>query len=315
MTAPLRLAPENGPAHFNLRNEPAYRAWRDIKLQNAATSPTQLIVDVRDATALSATERQELLLRCARFNIAIYRSATRSADPALPIALGQQLGLDRLDINWLADDAGVSPISVRTDATPAGGFIPYTNQALQWHTDGYYHPAQRRIEAVVLHCVRQSSQGGANQLLDHEMAYIALRDLNPDHIRALVAPDAMTIPARVDEEGIARPEQSGPVFDLDEHGHLRMRYTARTRNIIWKNDAATAAAVTALRGVLATSPFVLRHKLEPGEGLVCNNVLHDREAFVDDSAAPRLLLRARYLDRVRPAESAGERLCAQTIDR
>jgi hypothetical protein len=33
-------------------------------------------------------------------------------------------------------------------------------------------------------------------------------------------------------------------------------------------------------------------------GLVCNNVLHDRSGFVDDPMHPRLLYRARYLDRV-----------------
>jgi hypothetical protein len=35
-------------------------------------------------------------------------------------------------------------------------------------------------------------------------------------------------------------------------------------------------------------------------GLVCHNVLHDRSAFDDDPARPRLLLRARYLDRTTP---------------
>jgi hypothetical protein len=33
-------------------------------------------------------------------------------------------------------------------------------------------------------------------------------------------------------------------------------------------------------------------------GLVANNVLHDRDAFIDDPQRPRLLYRARYLDRV-----------------
>jgi hypothetical protein len=88
------------------------------------------------------------------------------------------------------------------------------------------------------------------------------------------------------------------VFSVDADGRLHMRYTARTRSIAWKDDAATQAAVAALRGVLATSPFVLQGRLDAGMGLVCNNVLHDREAFVDDPAAPRLLYRARFLDRV-----------------
>jgi hypothetical protein len=33
-------------------------------------------------------------------------------------------------------------------------------------------------------------------------------------------------------------------------------------------------------------------------GLLCNNVLHDRTAFCDAPDQPRLLFRARYLDRV-----------------
>jgi hypothetical protein len=39
-------------------------------------------------------------------------------------------------------------------------------------------------------------------------------------------------------------------------------------------------------------------RLQPGMGLVGHNVLHDRSAFVDDPARPRLLYRARFLDRV-----------------
>ena len=33
-------------------------------------------------------------------------------------------------------------------------------------------------------------------------------------------------------------------------------------------------------------------------GLVCNNVLHDRSGFSDTNGRRRLLLRARYLDRI-----------------
>lgn len=275
------------------------------KLRDAPRCFDDLVVEVRDPSALRPAERNALLERCARFNMAIYRGPAHgadgpagSADPALPLVVGRQLGLVRLDANWLADEDGISPITVRPDASPAGGFIPYTNRALQWHTDGYYHPPERRIGGVILHCVRQAPEGGANRLLDHELAWIALRDLDPEHVRALAEPDVMTIPARVDEDGVSRPEQTGPVFEFDPDGHLRMRYTARTRSIVWKADEATAAAVAALREVLATSPHVLRGRLEPGMGLVCNNVLHDREAFVDDPRAPRLLLRGRFLDRV-----------------
>jgi hypothetical protein len=36
-------------------------------------------------------------------------------------------------------------------------------------------------------------------------------------------------------------------------------------------------------------------------GLVSHNVLHDRSGFVDDAHRPRLLYRARYLDRTSAA--------------
>ncbi len=135
--------------------------------------------------------------------------------------------------------------------------------------------------------------------MDHEMAWLLLREANPEHVRALTQPDAMVIPERADETDGVRPTQDGPVFSLDEGGNLHMRYTARTRSIGWKQDAATRAAVTALEHLLASDlPHIIHARLEPGMGLLCNNVLHDRSAFSDEPSSPRLLYRARYLDRI-----------------
>ena len=284
---------------FDLDDERAWRAWREVKLADAPRSAEALTIELHDLVSLTAAERAALLDRCARHNMALYRSSRVAADKSAARELGRQLGLVRLDANWLADEDGISPITVREGAGPAGAFIPYTNRAIKWHTDGYYHPAQRAIRGMILHCVRPAASGGANQLLDHELAYIALRDADPAHVRALMAADAMTIPARTDEDGVARAAQSGPVFSVDALGFLHMRYTARTRSIVWKDDAPTRAAVACLESLLAgASPHVLRVRLEPGMGLVANNVLHDREAFIDDPQRPRLLYRARYLDRV-----------------
>jgi hypothetical protein len=135
--------------------------------------------------------------------------------------------------------------------------------------------------------------------MDHEMAYIQLRDENPAFIRALCAPDVMTIPERTDDDGVARAEQSGPVFSVDENGKLHMRYTARTRSIEWKQDEMSRAAVGYLEQLLASdSPYIYSARLESGMGLLCNNVLHDRSGFNDNPDSPRLLYRARYFDRI-----------------
>ncbi len=310
---------------FDLDNHATYQRWRDAKRACHPRRAEDLIVDVADPRHLSQAERDRLLALCATANMAIYRSPVLVEDKAIPRLLAARLGLHRLDGNWLADDDGISPIAVAQAlppttlrAGPPGGelpawggpapvgvgnrptFIPYTNRPIKWHTDGYYHPAQRQIRAMVLHCVRRAQTGGESAVMDHEIAYIALREANPDWVRALMQPDAMTIPERTDEDGVARAEQTGPVFSVDAaSGALHMRYTARTRSIVWKDDAPTRAAVAFLEQLLARgdSP-VFRLTLQPGMGLVCNNVLHDRAGFSDDPARPRLLYRARYLDRI-----------------
>jgi len=292
---------------FDLSQASAYQAWRDAKLASQPRQASDLIVDVADPRALTEPEREALLQRCAVANMAIYRSPVVSEDKAIPIQLARQLGLLQLDGNWLADEDGISPIAVAAPTGERTAFIPYTNRPIKWHTDGYYHPETRPIRGMVLHCVRPARQGGDTALMNHEMAYIALREANPGWVRALMAMDAMTIPARLDDDGLARPEQAGPVFMVDAlSGKLHMRYTARTRSIAWKDDAATQDAVAFLADFLASdSPHIFRLRLEAGMGLVCNNVLHDRAGFDDDPQAPRLLYRARYLDRVaRPATGA-----------
>ncbi len=286
------------PSPFDLADQATYRAWRDRKLAAYPASLDELVVEVADPLHLTGAERDALIERCARANMAVYASARTTVVAAdLPRAIGRQLGLRTLDVNYLADDDGITPLAVAADGTRSG-YIPYTSRAIRWHTDGYYNPPERRIRAMILHCVQRAEAGGENRLLDHELAYIALRDADPVHIRALMLPDAMTIPARSEEGEVARGDQTGPVFSLADDGRLHMRYTARTRSIAWKDDPAVHAATAALAHVLETDPHMLRARLEPGMGLVCNNVLHDRSAFTDSAAHRRLVLRARYYEAV-----------------
>jgi len=286
------------PSPFDLNNADGYQRWREQKLSTAPTAVDQLIVEVRDPRALTASEHSALADRIRRCNMAIYAGKMFDEDTDLLRLLGRQFGLERLDANWLAGEDGISSIRVVDDGTRKL-YIPYTDRPIKWHTDGYYNPPERQIRAMVLHCVRPAASGGENQLMDHEMAYLLLRDENPDFIRALSTPDAMTIPLREDATDGVRDAQSGPVFSLDSDGNLHMRYTARTRSIEWKQDDATRAAVAALERLLASvTPHIFHGRLEPGMGLLCNNVLHDRSAFGDDPDQPRLLYRARYLDRI-----------------
>ncbi len=298
-------APETADTHpiaspFDLDNEAAYCAWRDRKLAAAPVAAGELLVPLADGFSLSGPELDAIHGALARANLAIYQlDQARGADKLEIRQLGRQFGLERLDDNLCSDDDSITSLTV-VEKRSEGEYIPYTSKRLNWHTDGYYNSFEHQIRGVILHCVQPAAVGGDNAFLDHEIAYIQLRDQDPALIRALMMSDVMTIPPNVQNGREIRPAQSGPVFSVDAAGHLHMRYSARTRNVVWKDDAVTRAAVQALLNLFQQdSPFILRHRLKSGQGVLSNNVLHCRSAFEDDAerGQTRLLYRARYYDR------------------
>jgi alpha-ketoglutarate-dependent taurine dioxygenase len=294
------------PGPFDPADERAYQCWREWKLADYPGRVDDLIVSVANPFRLSPVEKQALLSRCRKANAAIYRiTAGDFADKELVGSLGRQFGLVRLDRNLRADEDSITSLKVVAE-TSGTYYIPYTNRPLNWHTDGYYNTPEEQVRGVVLHCVTDAATGGENVYLDHEMAYLLMRDENPQYLAALMRPDAMTIPANTEHGVEIRPAQAGPVFSVEPRsGSLHMRYTARTRSILWKDDRMTRMAVGFLAELLAgESAFLFRHRLRPGEGVICNNILHKREAFADapESGRARLLYRARYYDRIRGTE-------------
>lgn len=298
-----------GGRPFDLDDPSAYARWREERLAGQPTSPADLIVEMARPEAPTVAERQALAARLAACNMVVYAGPERpemSRDSLR--ALGLTLGLRSLDTNMLSDDDGITPLSVAAGGT-RGGYIPYTNRPLAWHTDGYYNAPDRQVRGLILHCVRPARSGGENALMDFEAAYIALRDQDPAHIKALMRPDAMTIPGNAAEGADAkagpRPDRGGPVFRVMDDGRLHMRYTRRQRNVVWAEDDAVAAARAALEALLdSDSPYILRHRMTAGQGLISANVLHTRTRFEDgeadegDPQAGRLMYRARYHDPV-----------------
>jgi len=291
-----------GANPFSLQEKEAYRRWREQKLHAYPETAESLIVEVGDPRALTEAEASAILRVCRKSNMAVYASQVGGlADKTIPRALGERFGLQRLDSNMLADDDGISSLQV-VPGKSQRGYIPYSSRRLLWHTDGYYNRPESFIRAFVLHCVSPAADGGENSLLDHEIVYILLRDANPEYIQALMAPEAMIIPANTETGEETRAASIGPVFSVDIAGNLHMRYTARTRSILWKQDAMTQEAVRFLENLLnGDSPYVFHHRLAPGQGLICNNVLHNRTGFTDDmdKGIARLVYRARYYDRIR----------------
>jgi len=189
---------------FSLDDEKAYAHWRDEKLRNYPIDAADLLVEIENPLALSVTEKKAITERIQKTNMAIYQLQHPNGDPADKSQvkkLGEQLGLYRLDSNLCADNDSISSLKVSPSERPHT-YIPYTNRPISWHTDGYYNTPDQQIQAMLLHCVSPAARGGDNALLDPEIAYIHLRDNNPDYIYALMHPQAMTIPANEEQGAI-----------------------------------------------------------------------------------------------------------------
>lgn len=292
-----------GSSPFDLSDDRTYRRWRDARLARQVGSADELMVAVADPACLTESEREALVACVLRCNMVFYRCAGTgvTVDRDAVRRLGAALGLRRVDNHLCAEDDGISELRV-SQAGRRSEYIPYTDRPLSWHCDGYYNPPERRIRAMLLHCVSDAQSGGENAFMDHERLYIRLRDENPAWIAALSHPEAFTIPPNVENGTLLRKAQSGPVFSVDPlTGRLHMRYTARMRNIQWRDDATTLDAAARIRDLLAQdTQDILRYRLRPGEGVICNNVLHARTGFSDAAGGgrQRLIYRVRYLDRI-----------------
>jgi len=183
----------SGPRALNAALQPAiedpfaldrpqdYGRWRERKLARYPQRVEDLIVEVRDPRSLSDSEAAEIQRVCGAANMAVYASPLADlADKDIARRLGERLGLSRLQANPLADEDGISSLEAVPEKS-ARGYIPYSNRRLLWHTDGYYNAPEQRIRAFLLHCVRPAAAGGENRLLDHEIAYLLLRDADPQY--------------------------------------------------------------------------------------------------------------------------------------
>lgn len=286
----------------SLHDKNDYLTWRENKLFHYPTCIEQLTVNISNPFALKSEEISIMRKVIKKSNMVIYSldQAVNPADKAIPKAIARQLGMTHIDEHLCVDEDGVSSLQVSENLLRQD-YIPYTNRPINWHTDGYYNTPEHTIRGMVLHCASPAAEGGENAFVDCDIAYLHLRDLNPDYIKVFMESDVMTIPPNDLKGEIIRAEQSGPVFSFNAAGRLHMRYTARVKNIVWRSNPQVEAACKALLGFLnSDSPFVFHHRLQAGQGIISNNVLHKRTGFVDrpEEGKKRLVYRARYYDRI-----------------
>ena len=302
MSAALNDCDEKSP--FLLENEGAYQAWRARKLKIRQQFSPDRVFELDQQARLPQSLLEQARLQVDAYNFVLFQSGVEMDKKAF-LELNHQFGLYRLDSNLGADEDSVTSLQVVAASDERAQYIPYTNRALNWHTDGYYNPHERRINAFALYCVHQAERGGGNHLFDHEWMYITIRDLEPDLLAALMDEGLMRIPANVQGKRVIRPEESGPVFSVQpDNCGLNMRYTSRPHNIDWKSDKRSEQALNLVREILMDGEGVIDLRLQENQGIVCNNILHGRQAFHDRSDRPgRLIYRARYYDAIDLADA------------
>ena len=282
----------------------SFKEWENNKekaFEYVNAAPPIFIDSLESSDSDSVFRMKE---RCALVNFAVYETGdielnVDETGKAL-LKFASQFGLKLREDHRSASENGVVALTPSSEKSKKG-YIPYTPRALNWHTDGYYNSSDNQIKGFLLHCFRPAEIGGENELIDPEVALMRLYKADPKMLKAFFHPEAMTIPANVEPNGKVRAPSVGPVFFYDEKsGRLQMRYTARTRSIEWRDDPATLDAVAWMHEWLAADdPYKIRIRMKAGQGILNNNVLHNRTGFDKESSSEskRTMLRVRFHER------------------
>ena len=292
---------------FKLSHQSEFENWAEHKLSlysddrlRAMLKPLEIAAD----GTITANQLSELKSRIEDYNFTLFSVSNPDCFNVDSIkTISDKIGLKQLDAHLCANEDLISTI---TDTNHISGdqrrtYIPYSNKALSWHTDGYYNPFHQRVQAFLLYCQHAANSGGENSFIDPEIIYLLLRRESPAFIEALCEEDVMRIPENVQDQTCIRAETASSVFQVSsDYSHIDMRFSQRKRHIIWRDDALTRQALEYLNELLnSDSIWRINYRLQDGEGVISNNVLHCRSAY-EDNTEPRVYIRARYYNRISP---------------
>lgn len=274
-----------------------YKQWRDERLDLQKTTQN-VRVNLTDELITSGNT-QALIQLCDQvriFGFSHYHLSTQKEQPREVVAeLASTLGLNRSDGGIIHDENDQLSLLEDLPGTARSRFLPYSNKAMNWHTDGYYNATDSVIRGITLHCLQSASTGGTLTVMDPELLLIALYDEDPQLVLELTHEQAMLLPANTDAEGHNRPDRRVPVLFAHDDASLGMRFTTRSQHIQWRSEATRIAAERALGLIEQHNEWHTAIRLQPGEGIVSRNALHRRDAFHDGpDTLKRQILRGRY---------------------
>ena len=263
--------------------------WASQKENNIPKNINEISVEIKDINRTTKSEISKIRSTLDRFNTCLYRSNRDLESNSCLLDFAKAVGMKTFDCNNIEANEISTISSIKNEKIQ---YIPYTNKALNWHTDGYYD--KKPLFSWLLHCINPADDGGENYLLDHELA---MREyvLSYDDIEILMNKRAITIP---ESQGSNRSEISTYIFSFDnDYEKLHMRFSMRKDNI--KMSDKTFTAMSKLTNVIENncSKYSITYKLSKNEGILSNNILHGRNSFKDDKVQ-RKLLRIRSYERL-----------------
>jgi gamma-butyrobetaine hydroxylase len=168
---------------------------------------------------------------------------------------------------------------VRAEVDPSN--LAYTNLELQAHTDNPYRDPAPGLQ--ILHCVRNTVEGGGSVLVDGFEAAARLQAEDAHGFELLGRH-----PARFEYAGAkgVRLRSKRPMIELGPDGELigirfNNRSAAAFTDVPYDDMPAYYAAYRRLAELVGAPALTLRFRLEPGDLFIVDNlrVLHAREAF------------------------------------
>ena len=274
-------------------NSDEYRRWRDRKLSSFTSDIDKLMVEIKNPRKLSTSEISLSSQIIKQSNLVFFQLKENENDIKSSLMdLAGQFGMGDFEILESSEKSGLTKIEVSSESKEKSEYVPYTNKALNWHTDGYYSENDNPILSWLLYCQSNSSNGGENSFMDHEIAYILFND-ESSAIDDLMSKDAFTIPANVQN---GRRAMSSYVFRL-LNNKLHMKFSMREKNIIWSEKIISS--VDLLKSIIRENEnYQINYKLSPNQGVISNNVIHMRSSFTNTSNKNRLLYRLRSKKRI-----------------
>ena len=274
-------------------NSDEYRRWRDRKLSSFTSDIDKLMVEIKNPRKLSTAEISLSSQIIKQSNLVFFQLEKNENDIKSSLMdLAGQFGMSDFEILESSEKSGLTKIEVSSKSKEKSEYVPYTNKALNWHTDGYYSGTDNPILSWLLYCQSNSSNGGENSFMDHEIAYILFND-ESSAIDDLMSKDAFTIPANAQN---GRRAMSSYVFRL-LNNKLHMKFSMREKNIIWSEKIISS--VDLLKSIIRENEnYQINYKLSPNQGVISNNVIHMRSSFTNTSNKNRLLYRLRSKKRI-----------------